>query len=267
MSHSTHVGFSGPPTSAFSGFVFCSICEGAPLFFASWAVGVGQIVRADTASIRFPPSRDLRGVIRPPWLPSVATGVGHGLMPTAHPSLFGFCRPSPEHRRFVSLPALHAEGVGHNPDSFPLVRCAGMDSSEHSPRSIIPHLGQVSDHSSKPARSEHWGVFHEHEARSHLANDSGHLAPQAGACSVDSCTATGCADVLAREAARDDIHEASPRASVEGSHVVPDREGVETSVVLSGREDAAGVVVELDGADGAPPEEFPAEDAAAMACE
>jgi hypothetical protein len=66
---------------------------------------------------------------------------------------------------------------------------------------------------------------------------------------------------LAREAARDDIHEASPWASVEGSHVVPDREGVETSVVLSGREDAAGVVVELDGADGAPPEELAPENA------
>ncbi len=56
-------------------------------------------------------------------------------------------------------------------------------------------------------------------------------------------------------------------SAIEGAHVVPDRKGIETAVVLSGREDAAGVVVELDGADGAPPEEFPTEYAAAMACE
>ena len=46
MSHSTHVGFSGPPTSEFKGFVFRTICDGAPLFFASWQVGVGHITCA-----------------------------------------------------------------------------------------------------------------------------------------------------------------------------------------------------------------------------
>jgi len=50
--------------------------------FQSREVGVGQRVML-TASIRFPPSRLFRGVTRPPWLPSVARGVGHSDRSTA----------------------------------------------------------------------------------------------------------------------------------------------------------------------------------------
>ena len=52
-----------------------------------------------------------------------------------------------------------------------------MDCAQHSPARIIPQRGQVSENSSKPARSEDWGVFHEDEARSHLANDARHVRP------------------------------------------------------------------------------------------
>ena len=45
MSHSTHIGFSGPPTTALSGGVLRSICDGGPLFDASCAVGVGHCAR------------------------------------------------------------------------------------------------------------------------------------------------------------------------------------------------------------------------------
>ena len=41
--HATHVGFSFPPTTEFSGGVFLSDCAGPPLFAASWAVGVGSL--------------------------------------------------------------------------------------------------------------------------------------------------------------------------------------------------------------------------------
>ena len=142
-----------------------------------------------------------------------------------------------------------------------------MDSSQHSPLRIIPHLGQVSDHTSKPARSEDWGVFHEHVARSHLANDSCHFSPQSTSSAFDPFAASSGADVLAREAASDDVHHSTPRLSVEGSDVVPDRERRERSVVLAGAEDAAGVVVDFDGADRSPSEEFAPEYAASSACE
>jgi len=140
-----------------------------------------------------------------------------------------------------------------------------MDSAEHSPVRMIPHRGQVSENTSKPASSESWGVFHEHESRSHFANDSGHFRPQPAALAAESCTFAGHTDVLAREAARNDIHKASPGLSVEGSHVVPDREGFEASIVLSGHEHPSGVVVALDCADGAPSEQPAAENAAPSA--
>jgi hypothetical protein len=104
-------------------------------------------------------------------------------------------------------------------------------------------------------------------SRSHLANDSGHFGPQTGASAVDAGSASGCADVLARESARDDIHHSTPRAAVEGSDVVPDWEGGEASVVLPSDEHAASVIVDLDSADGSPPEQLSAEYAASSACE
>lgn len=77
----------------------------------------------------------------------------------------------------------------------------------------------------------------------------------------------GAGDVLAREAARDDVHHSTPRATVKGSHVVPDGEGRQASVVLAGHEDASGVVVDFDGTDAPPPEQLAAEYAASTACE
>jgi hypothetical protein len=62
---------------------------------------------------------------------------------------------------------------------------------------------------------------------------------------------------LAREAARHHVNNASPWASVEGLNVIPDREGFEASVVLSGDQNIPCVGVPFDGADGSPPEEFP----------
>jgi hypothetical protein len=142
-----------------------------------------------------------------------------------------------------------------------------MESAEHSPPRIIPHLGQVSDHSSKPSRSEHCGVFHKHAARSHLANDTRHFSPQPGTLTVDAGTLSRGADVLAREAASDDIHHSTPRLSVEGSNVIPDGEGFKASIVLAGDEDVAGVLVEFDGTHGCPAKELAAENAASSACE
>jgi hypothetical protein len=158
-------------------------------------------------------------------------------------------------------------GVGHNPDSFSSVRGTGIDSSQHSPSRIIPHRGQVSAYASESSSSESWGVFHEHEARSHLANGSCHLGPESAALSVESFAGSGDADVLARKAASDDIHHATPRLSVEGADVVPDRERRERAVVLTGAEHASGVVVDFDGAHSAPAEQLAAEYSTSSACE
>ena len=113
-----------------------------------------------------------------------------------------------------------------------------MVSAEHSPSRIHPHLGQVSENSAKPPRSEHWRVFHVRELWSYFVNDPGHFHPEAGSLAVDSCAFSSGANVLAREPAADDIDVSAPPIPVEGSHVVPYWERVEDSVALA-REMAA----------------------------
>ena len=138
---------------------------------------------------------------------------------------------------------------------------SGVCRSQHSPPRIKPHRGQVSENSAKPPRSEHWGVFHEDESGSYLANHSRHLAPEPGAFAVDACALAGAADVLTGEPARDDVNASSPRSPVEGAHVVPDGEAGEVSVSLACEEDASAVGIKLDSADGAVAEEEVCEDA------
>jgi hypothetical protein len=157
--------------------------------------------------------------------------------------------------------------VGHDPDTLALVRRAGVVSAQNSPARIIPQRGQVSEYCSQPPNSERWAVLHEDVAASHLADDSPHVAPESGALTIEPVSVASDGDVLAREAARHDIHQTAPRSSVEGSHIVPDWEGGQVAVVLSGHEDGASVWLDFDGADGSPPEEFAPEYAASSACE
>jgi hypothetical protein len=64
-----------------------------------------------------------------------------------------------------------------DPNSVPLMWRADLCCSQHSPLRIKPQRGQVSKNSSKPPRSEHWGVFHEHESGSNFTNDPRHFSP------------------------------------------------------------------------------------------
>src|SRR5206468_1973689 len=76
-----------------------------------------------------------------------------------------------------------------------------------------------------------------------------------------------CTDVLAWESSRNDINTAAPWATVKGSHVIPDREGRERSVVLAGQKNASGVGVDFDGAHGPPSQKSPAKYSATSARE
>jgi hypothetical protein len=142
-----------------------------------------------------------------------------------------------------------------------------MHSSEHTPFCIIPQRGQVSENSSKPARSEHWAVFHERVSRSNLANNPCELRPQATSLAVDACAFSCRADILAWEAARNHVNNPAPRSTVKGANVVPNRERREKSVVLAGAQNSSGVGVALNSAHGSPSEEFASEYAATSARE
>jgi len=157
--------------------------------------------------------------------------------------------------------------VGQYPDSLSLVVCANGIRSQHSPFRIEPHLGQVSKDGSESAKSEHWGVFHEHVAGSYLANNAGHFPPEAGAFSIEAGTLTCDTDVLAREAARNHVNHSAPRSPVESANVIPDRERAKNSIVLALAQNPNGVGLPFNSANGSPPEQLAAEYSATSARE
>jgi hypothetical protein len=94
INHSTHSGFSWPPSEAITAWSIRSFDRSFPLLrvraagddpLDALAHGVGQ-VRADSASISVPPSRALFGVTRPPLSAKLEVGVGHILTAVAKPS-------------------------------------------------------------------------------------------------------------------------------------------------------------------------------------
>ncbi len=113
------VGYIRPTTCSDSGRLFrlCVALLAFPLR-QGLAQGVAHI-RADTASISVPPSRPFRSVMRPPFVPSVAVGVGHCFTALLSP-----------HPALLLLPGWlwfpQTVGVGQNPDSGPLVVSTGI---------------------------------------------------------------------------------------------------------------------------------------------
>jgi hypothetical protein len=140
------------------------------------------------------------------------------------------------------------------------VRRSGIVRPQHTPFRIEPQRGQVSENSSKPSISEHWGVFHEDEAGSNLANDPGHLSPKAGSLSVNPCALPGAGDVLAGESPGHNINPPSPGVAVEGSDVIPHGEPWEDAVSLSLEQNPPRVFLQFDGADWNMSEKESAED-------
>jgi hypothetical protein len=104
--------------------------------------------------------------------------------------------------------------------------------------------------------------------RSYLANDPRKLSPKPTLLAVNACAVAVCgADVLAREAARNHVNRASPRASVEGTNIIPNGERWQVSFILSLHESSGAVGVDLHGADGAPAEKHASENASSSASE
>jgi hypothetical protein len=99
---------------------------------------------------------------------------------------------------------------------------------------------------------------------SDICHDAPHLRPEIVS-SVFSRSRRGIG--LAGKAARNDVNNASPRSAVKRANVIPNGERRQESVVLSLHQDACAVVVALDGADGSPSEEMPAENSSTSARE
>jgi hypothetical protein len=144
---------------------------------------------------------------------------------------------------------------------------AAVVRSQHAPFRIEPERGQVSEYTSKPARSEHWAVFHEDESGSNVTNDPLHVEPEPAPLAVDPGALASGADVLARETSRHHVSTASPWSAVKGTDVIPDRERRQGAIVLARNEYVAGVGLSFDGADRAPSMQMSTEDASTSARE
>lgn len=153
------------------------------------------------------------------------------------------------------------------PHALTLMRGTHVVRSQHHPFRIIPDRGQVPKNTSKPARSEHWGVLHKDIFRSYFANNPVHFPPESRAGAINAGTFTCRADVLAREASRYHVNKAAPWSPVKGAYVIPNRERREKAVILPGEQYACGIGLKLDGANGSDSEQFTAKYASTSARE
>jgi hypothetical protein len=96
-------------------------------------------------------------------------------------------------------------GVGNDPDPVSSVRGANGRSRYAVPLRVIPARGQVSEYALHSSSKESWDVLHDDVPGSKLANESGVLAPKTRAFPVESCALAGVGEVLAGEAAGEDV--------------------------------------------------------------
>jgi hypothetical protein len=101
------------------------------------------------------------------------------------------------------------------------------------PSSIIPQRGNFASNSGPSASSDCWHVFQEEEAGSNVASKPDDLEKKTAALSFQSCSKSCNANILAGEAACNDIHHARPGGRIECGDVVPDWRVVEVSAVDS----------------------------------
>jgi hypothetical protein len=94
-----------------------------------------------------------------------------------------------------------------------------------------------------------WNVFQENHGGLTLSDDPGDVGPEMARV-VSPLAIAGETEGLAGIARAEDVDLTAPFGAVESRDVIPDREGCEAAIVLTGDEDALSVFVPFDGADG-----------------
>lgn len=221
----------------------------------SATVGVGHNVAA--AVERSGPSRRrfLRCVDTPRF-ESLAIGVGNIGMPLAT----RVCRLGVpalgrvELLPFCELPYWLAVGVGSKePPSFTAVGGAHLGSCKSRPPSVIPETGQISDND-VGVLSDAGDVFQEHVSRSKLADKADDFAVKTASLSVQAASTSCNTEILAGEAAGDDVdRDACEVRGAKSGNVVPNWCSGQSTVGHPRQEHAASVFVDLAVGDGSHP--------------
>lgn len=129
--------------------------------------------------------------------------------------------------------------------------CANIGRSESAPLRIVPERGKVGEDDFKPFCAEGCDVLNEDQSRLNFGDDSEVLLPEPASRTCDSGLLSGNADVLAREAARDDVHQSAKRLSVEGGNIRPNRRWIQVCFVHARRKDFTGIGFPLHESDNA----------------
>ena len=98
-----------------------------------------------------------------------------------------------------------ARGVGHDPDAIPLVRSADGGSENKMPLRIIPDRRKAPEDATQSATAKGWDVFDDDPARRDFLNDAEVFEPEAGSIAAEAGATSGDADILAGEAAADEV--------------------------------------------------------------
>lgn len=130
------------------------------------------------------------------------------------------------------------------------MRCSDVGSAEQIPDRIEPALGQRPENGGQSVGNNGRNVLQEHEARSHIANDSLDGGPEPAVVG-EPPSLPGEAERLARESRNDEIHDSTPRAAIEGVKVVPDRSEIQGRFFHPCHESGRSVGVPLDMTDSA----------------
>ncbi len=96
--------------------------------------------------------------------------------------------------------------------------------------------------------AEAWDVLEEAELGLALRDDALDVGPDPPLV-LDPALLTGCGEGLAREARNDAIHDSTPRSSIEGAEVGPDRSLRKGPVLHARRQNRCGIRLDLDVAD------------------
>jgi len=144
-----------------------------------------------------------------------------------------------------------AAGVGQEEEPGAALGSANVGRAETTPFRIEPQRGKVCEDLIKPALDERGDVLDEDERRRHLTHDASKMTPEARTSAGKSSSLPGVGDVLAREAASDEIHDATPRAAVEGGDIRPHRCRIQASFFHLRDQSGAGESFPLHVADDA----------------
>ena len=157
---------------------------------------------------------------------------------------FVSANPSPLQSRAI--------GVGHEPKPLALVRGANGGRGEQTPLRIEPEVGKVGEDVREPEPNKLGDVLQQDESRSHVTDDPCDVRPEPPII-VNSTLLPGRAERLAGEAGSDEIHSATPRATVEGGEVIPHKSLIQPRLAHPLHEDGRCVGVPLNVSHGSYP--------------